>query len=107
VPAAPRLVASLVNHRDDSPSTQPTPITVYTTTTCGDCRAVKIALERKGLAYVEVNIEDDAAARMLVEALNDGRRSVPTLVHGATSASLSRFAPGKLDAFLDGAGLRG
>lgn len=96
-----------MNHRDDASSTTLTPITVYTTTTCGDCRAVKIALERKGIAYVEVNIEDDDAARMLVESLNDGRRSVPTLVHGVTSASLSRFAPGKLDAFLAGAGLRG
>jgi mycoredoxin len=101
-PRAARLVISLVNHRAD-PSTSP--IMMYTTSTCGDCRAAKMALERKGLAFVEVNIEHDDVARELVESLNDGRRSVPTLVHGVTSASLSRFAPAKLDAFLVGAGL--
>jgi mycoredoxin len=83
----------------------PHPITIYTTTWCGDCRAVKIALERRGLAFVEVNIEHDAEAVQRVESLNDGRRSVPTLEHGAVSASLSRFVPAKLDAFLAGAGL--
>jgi mycoredoxin len=101
-PLGARLVVSLVNHRAD-PSTSP--IMMYTTSTCGDCRAAKMALERKGLAFVEVNIEHDDEARKLVESLNDGRRSVPTLVHGVTSASLSRFAPAKLDAFLAGAGL--
>ncbi len=87
-----------------TPST-PTPITVYTTSRCGDCRAVKMALERRGLAFEEVDIEHDDEALRLVEALNDGRRSVPTLVYGTTTASLSRFAPAKLDAFLRAAGL--
>jgi mycoredoxin len=78
---------------------------VYTTTWCGDCRAVKIALERRGLPFVEVDIERDDGARRRVEALNGGRRSVPTLEHGGASASLSRFALAKLDAFLTSAGL--
>jgi mycoredoxin len=106
--AAPGLVASLVNHRDEgrTDTTLSDAITVYTTTTCGDCRAVKMALERRGLPFIEVNIEDDDEARERVESLNDGRRSVPTLVHGDASASLSRFTPAKLDAFLTGAGLQ-
>lgn len=81
-------------------------ITMYTTRWCGDCRAAKRALDEAGLAYVEVDVEHDAAALALIERLNDGRRSVPTLVHGEVSASLSGFAPGKLDAFLRAAGLR-
>jgi mycoredoxin len=84
---------------------EPIPVIVYTTSSCGDCRAVKAALERLGVAYVEVDIERDQDARRQVEALNDGRRSVPTLVHGAAASSLSRFSITKLHAFLADAGL--
>lgn len=81
-------------------------ITMYTTTWCGDCRAAKHALDLAGLPYREVDVERDAAALEHLLALNDGRRSVPTLEFGAVSASLSRFSPAKLDAFLRAAGLR-
>jgi mycoredoxin len=56
--------------------------------------------------FTEVDVERDADAAARVQALNGGRRSVPTLVHGATAASLSRFSLAKLDAFLGEAGLR-
>lgn len=78
---------------------------VYTTTWCGDCTAVKRALTERGIAFREVALETDPDAVRHVEALNDGRRSVPTLVRGDVAASLSRFSPPKLDAFLDAAGL--
>jgi mycoredoxin len=87
-----------VPHSDD-------PVTVYTTAWCGDCRAAKRALDLRGIAYVEVDIEHDDEARRRVESLNGGRRSVPTLVHGTAAASLSRFAPAKFEAFLASAGL--
>ncbi len=81
------------------------PITIYTTSWCGDCVAAKAYLDAHGYAYDEVNIEEDEAAMQLVVELNDGRRSVPTVVHGATSASLSGFSPSKAAAFLASAGL--
>ena len=81
-------------------------ITMYTTSWCGDCRATKRALELAQLPFVEVDVEHDEAALALIERLNDGRRSVPTLVCGEVSASLSGFHPAKLDAFLRAAGLR-
>jgi mycoredoxin len=81
------------------------PLIVYTTTVCGDCVATKRALDARGIDYREVALESDPEAVARVEALNDGRRSVPTLVHGAVAASLSRFTPAKLDAFLAAAGL--
>ena len=81
------------------------PLIVYTTRTCGDCVATKRALEARGIGYREVALETDPEAVVRVESLNDGRRSVPTLVRGPVAASLSRFTPAKLDAFLAAAGL--
>ena len=81
-------------------------ITMYTTAWCGDCLAAKRALEHAGLAYREVDVERDEAALARLVALNDGRRSVPTLEVGGVAASLSSFTPAKLDAFLREAGLR-
>ena len=54
------------------------PITLYTTTYCGDCRLVKRYFAQHNIEYVEVNIEDDPGAARLVEQLNEGSRSVPT-----------------------------
>ncbi len=79
---------------------------IYTTDWCGDCHATKRALTARGIPFTEVDVEADADAAARVEALNGGRRSVPTLVHGSAAASLSRFSLSKLDAFLAEAGLR-
>lgn len=73
---------------------------MYTTTWCGDCQVTKTALNRLGVAYEEVNIEEDAAAADYVMQVNGGRRSVPTLVYNGKAASLSGFSRAKLDAFL-------
>ena len=79
---------------------------VYTTPTCGDCVAAKRALDARGIPFVEVDVAADEAAAERVQALNAGRRSVPTLVRGDTVASLSGFTLAKLDAFLGAAKLR-
>jgi mycoredoxin len=55
-------------------------VTMYSTTWCGYCRRLKGQMEREGIAYVEVNIEDDPAAADLVEKVNGGNQTVPTLV---------------------------
>ena len=83
-----------------------TGLIVYTTLYCGDCVATKRALQERGIDFTEIDLEGDQDAAALVQSLNGGRRSVPTLVHGATAASLSRFSLAKLDAFLAAAGLR-
>lgn len=78
---------SMIRSQSDSPQTAhtetdttPDPITMYTTTWCGDCRRAKRIFADFGVAYVEVNIESDEDAAELVETLNDGLRSVPTIV---------------------------
>lgn len=82
-------------------------IKMYTTSWCPDCHATKAALTRKGLAYEEINIEQDETAAQYVMSVNNGKRSVPTLVYGDHAASLSGFRPAKLDAFLQQSGLAG
>ena len=80
-------------------------ITMYTTSWCSDCVAAKRYLDARGLTYTEVDIEEDAEAAELVMRLNDGRRSVPTLVADGAAASLSGFSIQKAREFLSAAGL--
>ena len=68
-------------------------LTMYTTTWCGFCVRLKDGLERDGITYTEVNIEEDANAAELVMSVNGGNRTVPTVVFpdgtAATNPSLA------------------
>jgi len=55
-------------------------ITVYGTTWCSDCKRSKRFMAENRIAFDWVDIEHDTAAIALIEKLNDGRRSVPTIV---------------------------
>lgn len=55
-------------------------VTMYTTTWCGYCFRLKSQLQRAGVAYDEVDIEDQHDAAQLVASLNGGNQTVPTLV---------------------------
>lgn len=55
-------------------------LTMYSTTWCGYCMRLKRMLDREGIAYTEVNIEEDAEAAELVMRVNGGNRTVPTVV---------------------------
>jgi mycoredoxin len=80
-------------------------IKMYTTTTCGDCRVTKRVLEQRGLAFTEINIEENPQAAEYVMSVNGGRRSVPTLEFNGDAASMSNFNRVKLDAWLAKNGL--
>ena len=54
-------------------------ITMYSTTWCADCRRAKTFLKERGIAFQEVNIDEDPDAEELVLKVNQGRRKVPTL----------------------------
>ena len=57
------------------------PIRVYTTPYCAYCMRAKKLLDRKGLAYQEIDVsEDDAKRDWLVETT--GRRTVPQIFIG-------------------------
>ena len=80
-------------------------IRVYTTPVCGDCVAVKRALEQYGLRFTEVDITQSEEATQIVERVNDGKRSVPTVEVGDQAVSLSRFTIRKFVDFMTAAGV--
>jgi mycoredoxin len=55
-------------------------LTVYSTTWCGYCVRLQKMLDREGIPYAEVNIEQDEAAAELVQNVNGGNRTVPTVI---------------------------
>ncbi len=55
-------------------------VTMYTTTWCGDCRRSKRFLDAHDVAYEEVNIEHSPEAMREVMRINNGYRSVPTII---------------------------
>lgn len=59
---------------------------MYSTTWCGYCQRLKAQLDREGIAYSEINIEQDEHAAALVESVNGGNRTVPTVVFPDGSA---------------------
>jgi len=61
-------------------------ITMFSTTWCGYCRRLKSALDREGIGYTEVNIEDDEASADYVMSVNGGNQTVPTVVFPDGSA---------------------
>jgi mycoredoxin len=55
-------------------------VTVYSTSWCGYCVRLKHQLGAAGIDFREVDIEDDSRAADLVQRLNGGNRTVPTVV---------------------------
>jgi mycoredoxin len=75
--------------------------TIYTTKRCSDCLATKTVLDRLGVVYEEIDIDQDDESAATVLAINGGYRTVPTLVladgrvlvEPSRQALLSEFAP--------------
>jgi mycoredoxin len=55
--------------------------TMYTTPWCGYCHRLKGQLDREGIPFEIVDIEQTPDAADIVESANDGNRTVPTLVY--------------------------
>ena len=72
------------------------PIVIYSTMWCPDCRRAKSFLQERGVAFREVNIEEDPAAEDLVLRVNNGRRKVPTIQVGDRYFACSPFNPVQL-----------
>ncbi|WP_026555033.1 mycoredoxin [Arthrobacter sp. 35W] len=68
-------------------------ITMFSTTWCGYCRRLKTQLDAQGIGYTEINIEDVPGTAELVEKLNGGNQTVPTVIFpdgtAATNPSLN------------------
>jgi mycoredoxin len=72
------------------------PVTMYTTQLCPDCRRAKSFLKERGVAFREVNIEEDESAEEIVIRANDGKRKVPTLEVAGRYFACSPFDPKQL-----------
>ena len=52
---------------------------MYSTDWCGYCQRLKAQMTREGIPFTEVNIEANPEAADLVEDVNNGNQTVPTL----------------------------
>jgi len=70
-------------------------VTVYTRPWCGSVMRVKRWLDNRGIPYTEIDISKDPEAARLVEELNGGYLSVPTILidgkHAATEPSTAEL----------------
>jgi glutaredoxin len=65
---------------DDLYVCNPTQITMYSVSWCPDCRRAKFFFKRKNIPILEVDVDQDKQAEKFVKELNNGNRSVPTIL---------------------------
>ena len=61
-------------------------LTIYSTPWCGYCHRLKSQLAREGIEFTDVDIEQNPSAADIVERVNNGNQTVPTLVFADGSA---------------------
>ncbi len=60
-------------------------LTMFSTPWCGYCKRLKVQMEREGIAFVEVNIDEDPESAEFVVAVNHGNATVPTVYFEETA----------------------
>ena len=80
-------------------------VEIYTRMMCGFCDSAKALLDKKGVAYDEIDVTFDPAAREVMVMRADGRNTTPQIFIGGTGVggsddiyALDR--EGRLDAML-------
>ena len=61
-------------------SKNPSQIVMYATEYCSDCNRAKAFFESNNINYLRVGLEGNEAATKFVMDINNGDRSVPTIV---------------------------
>jgi mycoredoxin len=61
-------------------------MTIYSTSWCGYCHRLMKQLDREGVTYATVDIEQDPTAADYVMSVNGGNQTVPTVVFADGSA---------------------
>lgn len=84
-------------------------VRIYTTTSCGYCVRAKELMNRKNIAFEEIDVTHDTEERKRLVEASGGQRTVPQIFIGDTHvggytdlAQLDR--EGKLDAMVQGQG---
>ena len=60
--------------------------TMYSTPWCGYCHRLRGQLDREGISYEVIDIEQHPEAAVTVQEANNGNQTVPTLVYADGSA---------------------
>ena len=68
------------------PTSSTATVTMYSTQWCGYCHRLKSQMDREGIGYEVVDIERVPDAASIVEQVNNGNQTVPTLVFADGSA---------------------
>jgi len=71
---------------DTSKVTTTQTFTMYSTPWCGYCHRLSSQLDREGITYEVVDIEQHPEAADIVEQVNNGNQTVPTLVYSDGTA---------------------
>ena len=71
---------------DTSHVTTTQTFTMYSTPWCGYCHRLSSQLDREGVTYEVVDIEQHPEAADIVEQVNNGNQTVPTLVYSDGTA---------------------
>ncbi len=61
-------------------SLNPAQIVMYSVEWCPDCRRAKFFFKRKKIEVLEVDVNADKKAEAFVKEINNGFRSVPTII---------------------------
>ena len=81
-------------------------VVIYTTMFCPYCHSAKALLARKGVAFEEIKVDGDRAARQAMSTRSGGRTSVPQIFIGGRHLGgcddlRALDEAGELDALLD------
>jgi glutaredoxin 3 len=60
------------------------PVEIYTTPTCPYCAMAKRLLQKKGVAYTEIDVSRDPGLRTAMTQRANGRQTVPQIFIGQT-----------------------
>lgn len=68
-------------------------IKMYGTTWCGDCRRAKQVFQAEGVEYEWIDLAEHADAAAIVEKINHGNRTVPTILFPDGSVLVEPASP--------------
>ncbi len=69
-----------------SPAASGAAVTMYSTKWCGYCFRLRKQLDREGIEYEVVDIEKVPDAAFVVEQVNNGNQTVPTMIYSDGTA---------------------
>ena len=70
---------------------------VYSATWCGHCHRLKAQLDRAGIAYRQIDVDEEPSVLPKLEELNDGELIIPTVEFSDGSALVNPSATAVAD----------